>query len=56
MFEPNKEYDCWTETGVKRGATVNVFASLNVDEVSTGLDQTNATRNLAPESQLYPFT
>ena len=56
VFEPDKGYDWWTKTGVKRGSTVNVFASLKVDRVSTGLDQANTTGNLAPESQLYPVT
>ena len=56
MFGPGKGYDWWTEISVMQGSTVNVFASLNVDGVSTGLDQANATGNLALESHLYPFT
>ena len=56
VFEPGKGYDWWMKIGVKCRSMVNVFASLNIDGVSTGLDQANATGNLALESHLYPFT
>ena len=34
----------------------NIIGSLNIDRVSMGLDQATTIGNLAPESQLYPFT
>ena len=55
MFEPGKGYNWWTEIGEKWGSTINVFASLNVDGVSTGLDQANATGKLAFGSHLCPL-
>ena len=36
--------------GIKWRSTIIVFTSLNVDGVSTGLDQATAAGKLAPES------
>ena len=55
MFRPGKRYVWWTKIGVKWGSTVIVLASLNVDGVSTDLDQINATEKLALESHLCPL-